>query len=92
MGKFDRAAGIQPVKTAVPSYTDVFGDTLCDLARKDARIHGITAAMPSGTGLGRLREESRGPRRYDTLGLRPRASGVEAEADLSAKREANARD
>ena len=34
-----------------PSYTAVFGQTLTQLAEKDSKIVGITAAMPSGTGL-----------------------------------------
>jgi 1-deoxy-D-xylulose-5-phosphate synthase len=41
-------------KTAPPSYTAVFADTLADLAEKDERIVAITAAMPDGTGLDRF--------------------------------------
>lgn len=67
VGKFDKAEGIKIVAPAVPSYTDVFGDTLCDLAAADSRIHGITAAMPSGTGLDRLRLEQ--PRRCHDVGI-----------------------
>ena len=37
-----------------PSYTKVFGDTLAALAEADPAIVGITAAMPSGTGLDRF--------------------------------------
>ncbi len=44
-------------KTAPPSYTQVFADTLADLARKDERIVAITAAMPDGTGLDRFAKE-----------------------------------
>jgi len=36
---------------SAPSYTAVFGQTLTQLAEKDSKIVGITAAMPSGTGL-----------------------------------------
>jgi 1-deoxy-D-xylulose-5-phosphate synthase len=36
---------------ALPSYTEVFGSTLCKLAEKDERIVAITAAMPEGTGV-----------------------------------------
>ena len=52
VGKFDVASGVQAqsVKNA-PSYTSVFGNTLTEEARHDAKIIGITAAMPSGTGL-----------------------------------------
>jgi 1-deoxy-D-xylulose-5-phosphate synthase len=38
-------------KSAPPSYTAVFADTLAELAEKDERIVAITAAMPDGTGL-----------------------------------------
>src|SRR5512140_178164 len=38
-------------KSAAPTYTSVFGDTLSELAEKDLRIIGITAAMPEGTGI-----------------------------------------
>lgn len=34
-----------------PSYTQIFGQTMVDLAQKDERIFAITAAMPEGTGL-----------------------------------------
>src|SRR5437773_812591 len=34
-----------------PSYTRVFSDALIKLAERDLRVHAITAAMPSGTGL-----------------------------------------
>lgn len=35
---------------ALPSFTDVFGETLCMLADEDKRVIAITAAMPEGTG------------------------------------------
>ncbi len=38
----------------IPKYQDVMGDTLVKLAKKDKKIVGITAAMPTGTGLNRL--------------------------------------
>jgi len=44
-------------KAAPPSYTQVFADTLADLARKDERIVAITAAMPDGTGLDRFAKQ-----------------------------------
>jgi 1-deoxy-D-xylulose-5-phosphate synthase len=67
VGKFDRAEGIKVVKPAVPAYTTVFGETLCALADRDDRIHGITAAMPSGTGLSLLRE--RHAKRFHDVGI-----------------------
>ncbi|WP_310599316.1 1-deoxy-D-xylulose-5-phosphate synthase [Desulfobulbus sp.] len=52
IGPFDAATG-QPRKNpgAAISYTKVFGDTLCRLARQDQRLVAITAAMPGGTGM-----------------------------------------
>ena len=52
VSKFDVITGKQkksPSKT--PSYTKVFADTLIQHAEKDTKIIGITAAMPSGTGM-----------------------------------------
>jgi 1-deoxy-D-xylulose-5-phosphate synthase len=50
--KFDVATGKQNKGTAAgPSYTKVFGEYLVKEAKKDERIVGITAAMPSGTGI-----------------------------------------
>jgi 1-deoxy-D-xylulose-5-phosphate synthase len=52
VGKFEVASGTQAKKqAAAPSYTKVFGQTLAALAEEDRRIVGITAAMPSGTGM-----------------------------------------
>jgi 1-deoxy-D-xylulose-5-phosphate synthase len=44
-------------KAAAPSYTKVFGRTLCDIARADKRVVAITAAMTSGTGLSEFSQE-----------------------------------
>ena len=52
VSKFDIATGTQAKsKPNAPSYTNVFGDTLTDEASRDPKIVGVTAAMPSGTGL-----------------------------------------
>lgn len=48
---FKVETGEVPKKSAPPSYTSVFADTLVELAEKDPRIVGITAAMPEGTGI-----------------------------------------
>ena len=40
-----------------PTYTNVFSETLCEIAEKDKRIMAITAAMPSGTGLNKFAEK-----------------------------------
>jgi 1-deoxy-D-xylulose-5-phosphate synthase len=52
-GPFDLKTG-SPIKSAgksVPTYTKVFGDTLCQLMEKDQKIVALTAAMPDGTGV-----------------------------------------
>ncbi|MEP0048828.1 MAG: 1-deoxy-D-xylulose-5-phosphate synthase, partial [Roseobacter sp.] len=52
VSKFDVASGAQAKgKANAPSYTKVFGQALSTLAQTDSRIVGITAAMPSGTGM-----------------------------------------
>ena len=38
-------------KPATPTYTEIFSQTLIELAKRDTRIVGVTAAMPGGTGL-----------------------------------------
>ena len=50
--KFDVATGVQAkAKSNAPSYQKVFGESLIKEAQKDDKIVGITAAMPSGTGI-----------------------------------------
>ena len=51
IGPFSIDTGLTDHKGSAPSYTDVFGQTLVQLAEKDDRIVAITAAMPLGTGL-----------------------------------------
>jgi 1-deoxy-D-xylulose-5-phosphate synthase len=50
-----------------PNYQDVFGQTMVKLCQRDSRIVGITAAMPSGTGLKAL--EKAMPERYYDVGI-----------------------
>jgi 1-deoxy-D-xylulose-5-phosphate synthase len=53
---FDVITGVQvKPKTNLPSYTRVFADALTDAARRDDKIVAITAAMPEGTGLDRMK-------------------------------------
>jgi 1-deoxy-D-xylulose-5-phosphate synthase len=56
-GCFDVETGkcIDPVNP-VPTYTEVFGQTLVELAQTDQRIVAVTAAMPEGTGLAKFAE------------------------------------
>ena len=52
VARFDVASGAQAKsRPNAPSYTKVFGTVLADEASRDARIVGVTAAMPAGTGL-----------------------------------------
>ncbi len=51
VGAFDVATGQLKKKTKVPSYTAVFGQTLCALGQEDERIVAVTAAMAQGTGV-----------------------------------------
>ena len=50
-----------------PKYQDVFGQTMVKICQKDTSVVGITAAMPSGTGLGALEKEM--PERYYDVGI-----------------------
>ena len=52
VSKFNINTGIQEKsKSSIPAYTKVFANTLIKHAEKDSKIVGITAAMPSGTGM-----------------------------------------
>lgn len=50
-GPFDRETGVPLKKKASPTYSDVFGNKLIEMAEKDDRIVAISAAMTDGTGL-----------------------------------------
>ena len=50
-----------------PSYTEVFGETLCQLARENRRLIAITAAMQSGTGLEEFARQF--PDRFYDIGI-----------------------
>ncbi len=67
-GKFDPAVGLQ--KSAVPAkttFTQVFGQWLCDMAAVDKRLVGITPAMREGSGM--VEFEKRFPGRYYDVGI-----------------------
>jgi 1-deoxy-D-xylulose-5-phosphate synthase len=53
--------------SGLPSYTAIFGDTLCSLAARDDRIIAITAAMPEGTGTECFRKNY--PDRFVDVGI-----------------------
>jgi 1-deoxy-D-xylulose-5-phosphate synthase len=54
-------------KSAVPSYTEVFGQAMITLAEKDKRIVAVTAAMPEGTGLAKFAQAH--PDRFFDVGI-----------------------
>jgi len=56
VGAFDIETGKGAAKPAAKSYTDVFGETMLELAALDPKIVAITAAMPDGTGLNKFSE------------------------------------
>lgn len=67
-GKLDVQTGkFLAAKSSVPNYTDVFSQTLIKLAKGNSRIVGVTAAMPSGTGLDKFQEAF--PKRFFDVGL-----------------------
>lgn len=51
IGSFDPESGKPPLCSHLPSFSDTFGRTLCDLAREEPRLCAVTAAMVGGTGL-----------------------------------------
>ena len=66
--KFDPAVGLQ--KPATPpkiTFTQVFGQWLCDMATADERLVGITPAMREGSGM--VEFEKRFPKRYFDVGI-----------------------
>ena len=54
-------------KSTVPSYTEIFGQTMMRLAEKDQRIVAVTAAMPEGTGLAKFAQAY--PDRFFDVGI-----------------------
>ena len=65
--KFDPDAGITPKTGGKPTYTQIFGDWLCDMAALDSRLIAITPAMREGSGLVRFSQEY--PDRYFDVGI-----------------------
>ncbi|MEJ7138802.1 1-deoxy-D-xylulose-5-phosphate synthase [Amphibiibacter pelophylacis] len=66
-GKFDPAVGLQPAKAGAQTFTQVFGQWLCDMAAADERLVGITPAMREGSGM--VEFERRFPQRYADVGI-----------------------
>jgi len=67
-GKFDPAVGLVPPAAAPrPTFTQVFGQWLCDMAAADDKLVGITPAMREGSGM--VEFHQRFPRRYYDVGI-----------------------
>lgn len=67
VGAFDIATGKSLKVKTEPDYTDVFADTLCEIAGEDFKVTAITAAMPEGTGLAKFAKEF--PDRFFDVGI-----------------------
>mgnify|MGYP001000051994 FL=1 len=67
-GKFDPAVGLTKSTTPTsPTFTQVFGQWLCDMAVQDKRLVGITPAMREGSGM--VEFHRRFPDRYHDVGI-----------------------
>jgi 1-deoxy-D-xylulose-5-phosphate synthase len=64
---FDPKMGLQKGAPGKPTFTQVFGDWLCDMAAADSRLVGITPAMREGSGM--VRFERQFPDRYYDVGI-----------------------
>jgi 1-deoxy-D-xylulose-5-phosphate synthase len=64
---FDPDMGIVAKAATKPTYTQVFGDWVCDMAKRDVRLIAITPAMREGSGLVRFSQEY--PDRYFDVGI-----------------------
>jgi 1-deoxy-D-xylulose-5-phosphate synthase len=73
VSKFDHTQGIvvptinKNTPVAQPTYTQVFGQWLCDMAEKDKNLVGITPAMSEGSGMAKFAEQF--PDRYFDVGI-----------------------
>lgn len=68
VGTFDPNQDSLPaVQSTSPTYTEVFGQWLCDMAERDRRLLGVTPAMREGSGL--VEFEQRFPDRYFDVGI-----------------------
>ena len=66
-GKFDPAIGLQSTSSGKQTFTQVFGQWLCDMATHDKRLVGITPAMREGSGM--VAFSQRFPDRYHDVGI-----------------------
>ena len=67
VARFDPKTGAAPVRACGPTYTEVFGRWLCDMAEKDPRLVAITPAMCEGSGM--VGFSQRFPDRFFDVGI-----------------------
>ena len=66
-GKFNPSEGIKPATATKMTYTQVFGDWLCDMAAHDEKLVAITPAMREGSGMAKYEQQF--PDRYYDVGI-----------------------
>jgi len=66
-GKFNPSEGIKPTAAGKTTYTQVFGDWLCDMAAQDEKLVAVTPAMREGSGM--VKFEQKFPDRYYDVGI-----------------------
>ena len=66
-GKFNPAEGLKQAAGGKPTYSQVFGEWLCDMAASDAKLVAVTPAMREGSGMVQFSE--RFPERYFDVGI-----------------------
>ncbi|OGA39363.1 MAG: 1-deoxy-D-xylulose-5-phosphate synthase [Betaproteobacteria bacterium RIFCSPLOWO2_12_FULL_68_19] len=66
-GKFDPAEGLKKSAGGRPTYSQVFGEWLCDMAAAEPRLVAVTPAMREGSGMVQFSE--RFPQRYFDVGI-----------------------
>src|SRR5437879_1133000 len=66
-GKFDPAEGLKAAAGGKPTYSQIFGEWLCDMAALDPRLVAITPAMREGSGMVKYSEQF--PSRYFDVGI-----------------------
>jgi len=67
LGKFDKETGVAIKSSSIPTWTEVFGQSICELAQENEKIVGITAAMALGTGLKKFSDKF--PQRFFDVGI-----------------------
>jgi 1-deoxy-D-xylulose-5-phosphate synthase len=66
-GKFDPSIGIKPSSGGKATYSQIFGEWLCDMAERDPQLVAITPAMREGSGM--VTYSERFPERYFDVGI-----------------------